>query len=138
MNEVADHSEALLKAIQIISGGNVRAASRKLNISYSTISTWISRNRKTPAEYCRQIEALTNHEITRCDLRPDVFGPNRDKEIAASNLTPTEKVIANHLVSHYNIDPDGVIQHLQTRLGYSAKEAVSIYSNIKEAGFYGE
>lgn len=138
MTETNQPVEALKDAIQIISGGNVRKASRIIGVSYSTLTTWISRNQKTPAEYCRQIEALTQYEITRSDLRPDVFGPNRMDEIKKAHITPAERVVAYHLTTHHTPEPEAVIQYLQTRFGYNAKEAVSIYANIREAGLYGE
>lgn len=39
--------------------------------------------RKVPADICPKIEEATGGEITRYDLRPDVFGPSPKRRRAA-------------------------------------------------------
>jgi hypothetical protein len=63
--------EALQKAIDLIGGP---AAVGKLfdpQISGPAVSQW----EKAPANRVLVIEAATNGQVTRHDLRPDIFGP---------------------------------------------------------------
>lgn len=65
--------EALEKAIRI-AGGQTELA-RKIGppVRQGHVSMWLKRG-VTPAEHCRSIEAATDGEVTRYELRPDVFG----------------------------------------------------------------
>lgn len=38
------------------------------------VSYWLTAPLGVPAHYCRNIEVITNNQVTRFDLRPDVFG----------------------------------------------------------------
>lgn len=53
--------------------GGQAALARRLSISTQAVHLWLRKN-QVPAERCRQIEASTNGQITRYELRPDVFG----------------------------------------------------------------
>lgn len=66
---------ALDLAIRIC--GNQRALARKLRISPPSVSEWRRRGR-VPAERCAEIEAATAGQVTRHDLRPDLFDPPAD------------------------------------------------------------
>ncbi len=59
---------ALVRAIEM-AGGPANLA-RSIGIRTQAISQW----QKAPANRCRAIEAATNGQVTRYQLRPDVFG----------------------------------------------------------------
>jgi DNA-binding transcriptional regulator YdaS (Cro superfamily) len=72
------------KAVGLI-GGQARTAvaiknwhaskGREVKVSQAHVWNWLNSNSPMPpAEHCRAIEEITNGEITRYNLRPDVFG----------------------------------------------------------------
>lgn len=55
-------------------------------ITQSHIWDWLNKSKRgVPAEYCRAIETITEGQITRAMLRPDVFG---DDDFAVSEHPP--------------------------------------------------
>lgn len=46
------------------------------------IDKWLKVGR-VPAEWCRDVEFVTNKAVTRYELRPDVFGESSEDEVAA-------------------------------------------------------
>jgi hypothetical protein len=62
---------ALAKAIDLM--GSQQALADRLGIKSPSITEWRQRNR-VPAERCISIEEATGREVTRYELRPDVFG----------------------------------------------------------------
>jgi DNA-binding transcriptional regulator YdaS (Cro superfamily) len=60
------------KAVALIGGTN--ATARALGIKPPSVSRWL-RNQRVPAEWCLALEALTKGQVTRYELRPDIFGP---------------------------------------------------------------
>ena len=62
---------AVTAAIQI--AGGVTHLARKLGLSYQAVRKWEAG--RVPAERCRAIEIATNGQVTRHELRPDIFGP---------------------------------------------------------------
>jgi DNA-binding transcriptional regulator YdaS (Cro superfamily) len=62
---------ALNKACEVM--GTQDALASALQIRSPSISDWRKRG-KVPAERCRSIEHATGGQVTRHDLRPDVFG----------------------------------------------------------------
>ena len=38
------------------------------------VSQWVTGFRPVPPKFCRKIEEATNGQVTRYELRPDVFG----------------------------------------------------------------
>lgn len=67
-----DTKDPLTRAIDIF--GSQQALADALTIKSPSISGWRQSGR-VPAERCAAIEQLTNGQVTRNDLRPDVFGP---------------------------------------------------------------
>ena len=63
---------ALEQAIRIV--GTQQELARKLGIRAPSVAEWRCRGR-VPAERCAEIERATNGEVTRHDLRPDLFDP---------------------------------------------------------------
>lgn len=51
------------------------------HISPQAITGWIKKNR-VPADRCLAIEKLLEGKVTRYEMRPDVFGTERDPEAA--------------------------------------------------------
>lgn len=66
-------NEFIKQAQQIIGGTSAMALA--IGVKPPTVSQWIAGKRRVPAERCMAIEQATNGEVTRYDLRPDVFGP---------------------------------------------------------------
>lgn len=64
--------QAVQKAIDL-SGGQAQLAD-KLGIKQPSVSYWLKVG-KVSAEYTLKAEQATNGEVTRHDLRPDIFGP---------------------------------------------------------------
>lgn len=77
----------LKNAIEICGGQT--ALAKAIGVQQPNIWNWLHRaGGVVPAEYCLKIESATNGEVTRYDLRPDVFGP------APSNSKQTQKEAA--------------------------------------------
>jgi DNA-binding transcriptional regulator YdaS (Cro superfamily) len=57
--------------------GLVDVRGERLEVSQQRISDWVRRG-YPPAEMCLAIERLTEAQVTRHDLRPDVFSPEVD------------------------------------------------------------
>jgi|TARA_R110000822_G_C15317873_1_gene493395 DNA-binding transcriptional regulator YdaS (Cro superfamily) len=64
---------ALSKAITTVGGQGKLAG--LIGKRQGHIGNWLHRDKKVPAEVCVAIETATGGEVTRYDLRPDVFGP---------------------------------------------------------------
>lgn len=64
---------ALRKAIEI--AGSQAALARKIGKRPGHVWAWLNRDQKVPAEICRLIEEATAGQVTRHELRPDVFDP---------------------------------------------------------------
>ena len=60
------------KAISL--AGGVTALSRTLDTPQSFVSQWKSGDRPVPPRWCIPIEDATDGEVTRYELRPDIFG----------------------------------------------------------------
>lgn len=54
--------------------GGQSALARKLNVKQAHVWNWLNRDRQVPAEHVLAIENATGGEVSRFDLRPDVFG----------------------------------------------------------------
>ncbi|MDE2255946.1 MAG: helix-turn-helix domain-containing protein [Betaproteobacteria bacterium] len=64
-----------------IAGGNA-ALARLLNTKPSLVSQWVTGRRPVAAHWGRKIEDATDGAVTRCELRPDVFGEPAQHEAA--------------------------------------------------------
>jgi DNA-binding transcriptional regulator YdaS (Cro superfamily) len=63
--------EALIRAIEHF--GGVGKFADEIGVRQNVVSNWKLRG-QVPAERCLAIEEATHGEVTRYDLRPDVFG----------------------------------------------------------------
>lgn len=69
-----EDKHSLIRAI-LKCGGNPVKFSRYLGVSHQYVRGWLTeKGRPIPPKYCVLIEKLTYGEITRQNLRPDVFG----------------------------------------------------------------
>jgi DNA-binding transcriptional regulator YdaS (Cro superfamily) len=64
-------TQPLERVIEIV--GTQEELAARLGIKSPSISGWRNRN-KVPSERCIAIEQATKGEVTRYELRPDVFG----------------------------------------------------------------
>lgn len=66
-----DKSSAVQKAVQII--GSQNRLSIALGVHQQAVNLWCRRG-IVPAKWVLAIETLTNGDVTRYELRPDIFG----------------------------------------------------------------
>lgn len=65
------NTKALQKAIDI-AGGQTKLA-KKVKVTQTAVSHWLTRNKRVPAERAVSIEKATGGQVTRRDLRPDLY-----------------------------------------------------------------
>jgi DNA-binding transcriptional regulator YdaS (Cro superfamily) len=70
-------NEALDKACDVM--GSQEALAKALGIRSPSISEWRKRE-QVPAERCRDVEKVTRGQVTRHDLRPDLYSEASDAE----------------------------------------------------------
>lgn len=56
--------------------GSQSALARALGVKQAHVWNWLNRDKRLPAEYCLKIEQATGGQVTRHDLRPDIFVQN--------------------------------------------------------------
>lgn len=59
---------------------------RKCRVAQAHVWNWLNTDKTPmpPAEHCRAIEEATGGQVTRYDLRPDVFGSGPEREESAA------------------------------------------------------
>jgi DNA-binding transcriptional regulator YdaS (Cro superfamily) len=62
--------------------GGVDELAKACGVSPQAAYKWIKK--RAPADRCLEIESLTGHQVTRYDLRPDVFGANKEPRSKAA------------------------------------------------------
>lgn len=71
-SNVTPHHEQFILAINLV--GGILEMSKILNVTQQAIYRWLKKTAPVPdVKYCLLIEKYTNGEITREDLRPDIF-----------------------------------------------------------------
>lgn len=89
------------KAIDLVGGPTALARLLGNGVLQQHVTNW--RRRGVPAERCIDIENAVGGQVTRYQLRPDVFGPEpeeRDRRPAAAegnSAAPTDEVTAQPL-----------------------------------------
>ena len=73
---MSNETEALERILDLL--GGYAAVGRSLEITTSAVHQW----RKVPAEHCLTLEVATQGQVTRYEMRPDIFGPAPDSEAA--------------------------------------------------------
>ncbi|MDA3922735.1 MAG: YdaS family helix-turn-helix protein [Salinisphaera sp.] len=76
------NTEALKKAVSICGGQSALARAIGRGVKQQNISYWLKHS-YVPPEFCRDIEAATDRQVTRYELSPQVFGPAPEKHTAA-------------------------------------------------------
>lgn len=69
------------RAIKIV--GTQEDLAEEVGVSQPTVSSWVTSRRKIAPKHCRKIELLTGGVVTRCQLRPDIFGDVPEQSEAA-------------------------------------------------------
>jgi DNA-binding transcriptional regulator YdaS (Cro superfamily) len=65
-------NDALSRAVELVGGQS--ALARSVGVSQATVWYWLNKMPHAPAEFVVAIEAATGGEVTRGELRPDIFG----------------------------------------------------------------
>ena len=73
---MSNENEALDRILELL--GGYASVGRILKITTSAVHQW----RKVPAEHCLALERAAKGQITRYEMRPDIFGPAPDSEAA--------------------------------------------------------
>ena len=68
-------SLSVMKAAEII--GGIPLLAKACGVSVQAAHKWI--NSRAPDERCLQIEQATDGQVTRYELRPDIFGTQIDR-----------------------------------------------------------
>lgn len=55
--------------------GTQRKLAEAMGVSFQAVSFWLTGARRVSAECAVKIEAITNGQVKRAELRPDLFGP---------------------------------------------------------------
>lgn len=68
--------KALKDAIELVVGpdGKLKDFARKIGREDANVSNWLHRDKKAPIALCGAIERATDGQITKAQLRPDIFG----------------------------------------------------------------
>ena len=66
-----DDMQPLERAIEIV--GSQAKLAKEIGVAQQTISSWLHRVGRVPAEYCYPIQKATRGEVLEGDLRPDLF-----------------------------------------------------------------
>lgn len=74
-----DTSQLLRRAVERV--GSQKRLACFLNVSQAAVSKAVAENR-CPAEWAVTIEAVTNGDISRSELRPDLWPPSEPSEAA--------------------------------------------------------
>lgn len=69
--------DALKRAVEVL--GTQTAVSRVVGVTAQAVSDMVRNGQRVPAEWCLPIEAATAGQITRHQLRPDLY----PEEVAA-------------------------------------------------------
>lgn len=77
--------EALKKAIGIL--GSQAEAARAVGVKQPSISFIVTKGERVPAEWCIPLERATEGQITRHQLRPDLY-PDDDDQKGSSEIRP--------------------------------------------------
>jgi DNA-binding transcriptional regulator YdaS (Cro superfamily) len=68
-----DHHPLVAKALKL-KGGNQTSFAQALGVTQQTVSRLLNKKRGVTAEMAVAIERATAGEVSRADLRPDLFG----------------------------------------------------------------
>jgi len=66
-------SKIIEKTISLF--GSQRAFGEAIGVRQQHVCYWLHKSKKIPPEYVLAIERATNGEVTRHELRPDIYPP---------------------------------------------------------------
>jgi DNA-binding transcriptional regulator YdaS (Cro superfamily) len=74
IKDYPESKHSLIRAI-LQFGGNISAFSKLIGVSHQGVRGWLTCKRPSPSpKWCSVIESISGGEISRSDLRPDIFG----------------------------------------------------------------
>jgi DNA-binding transcriptional regulator YdaS (Cro superfamily) len=76
------NQEPLLRAINLAGGQS--ALARLLGIRQGQVACWLYRDKHISAKHILAIERVTNGQVKRYELRPDLYPPEEYEDIAPS------------------------------------------------------
>ena len=62
----------IFRAVEIF--GSQTALAKRIGVGQGVVSYWLNSAKQVPPKRAVQIEAVTNGEVTRKELRPDLWG----------------------------------------------------------------
>jgi DNA-binding transcriptional regulator YdaS (Cro superfamily) len=65
----------LKRAVKVV--GSQAALAKALGVKPQHVWNWLNRDQRVPAEQVLPIEAATEGKVTRHELRPDLYPPER-------------------------------------------------------------
>lgn len=77
-----DMLNALTRAVDLAGGQSElarRLQAQGLQVKQQNIDYWIRFSKKAPGKFARGIETATDGQVTRYELRPDVFGDTPER-----------------------------------------------------------
>ena len=69
---IPTHRPAIAKAIKMF--GSQKAFAARIGASQTAVSYWLNGGKEIPPKRAVQIEAVTGGEVSRKELRPDLWG----------------------------------------------------------------
>lgn len=88
--------QALRRAVE--KAGGQSALARACGVKQGHVWHWINKSMRVPAEHVLSVEAATGGTVTRHELRPDIFGNERNSQIQPVNreATAPHRTAAGH------------------------------------------
>lgn len=71
----------ILKAVNTV--GSQSGLAKAIGAPPALVWQWVHGQRPIAAKWCIPIETATGGQVTRHDLRPDIFGAGPEQEVAA-------------------------------------------------------
>ncbi|MBI5910370.1 MAG: helix-turn-helix domain-containing protein [Betaproteobacteria bacterium] len=85
-------AQALRRAVE--KAGGQSALARACGVKQGHVWHWINKSLRVPAEHVLSVEAATGGTVTRHELRPDIFGNERNLQIQPTNREATDRTAA--------------------------------------------
>ena len=70
----------LQRAVEILGGQS--ALARACGVTQGHVWYWLRKGKQVPAEHVLDIERATSGEVTRYELRPDIYPPPEKSDVA--------------------------------------------------------
>lgn len=83
-----DSRDHILRALEI--SGSQRSLGLIAGVSQPAVCSWLKGVKRPSAISALRIEAATNGEVSRSDLRPDLWPPENNNQLASASPQPPE------------------------------------------------